>query len=358
MQVRLEDIANELGGTLLGDPNVKVENALPLQDAGKGDLTLLDSVQHIPRFLRSGSFAAIVPEADSQTIFVQSKKPVVAVSNLHAAFIQAIQILRPSIQEVFQGIHPLAVVDPTASIAKEVYIGPNATIGRNSSIAKGCRIHAGTHLMEGCHVGEDCEIFPGCVLYPGTILGKRVMLHACAVLGAFGFGYSLRSGRHERTAQLGWVELGDDVEVGANTTIDRGTYGPTRIGEGTKLDNQIQIGHNAHIGKHNLMCAQVGIAGSSSTGDYVVLGGQVGVRDHVHIGDRCSAAAQSGIARDLQSNETVMGTPAIASRDSTQVWILSQRLPEMKRQLKELAASIAAIQSQLASPTEIRSKAA
>jgi UDP-3-O-[3-hydroxymyristoyl] glucosamine N-acyltransferase len=184
------------------------------------------------------------------------------------------------------------------------------------------------------------------------------MLHACVVLGAYGFGYSLRAGRHERSAQLGWVELDDDVEVGANTTIDRGTYGPTRIGQGTKLDNQIQIGHNVHLGKHNLMCAQVGIAGSSSTGDYVVLGGQVGVRDHVHLGDHCSAAAQSGIARDIQPHETVMGTPAIASRDSTQLWILSQRLPEMKKQLKELAASIAAIQSQLAPAAESRSKAA
>jgi UDP-3-O-[3-hydroxymyristoyl] glucosamine N-acyltransferase len=358
MQARLEDIANRIGGTVIGDPSLMVANALPLQDALESDLTLLDSTQHIPRFLRSKSPAAIVRSSDGQAIFERSKKPVIAVSDLHAAFIQAIQFLRPSHREIFRGIHPLAIVDTTASIANDVYIGPNATIGRNCSIAKGARIHAGVHLMEGCHVGEDCEIFPGSVLYPGTVLGKRVILHACVVLGAYGFGYSLRDGRHERSAQLGWVELDDDVEVGANTTIDRGTYGPTRIGEGTKLDNQIQIGHNVHLGKHNLMCAQVGIAGSSSTGDYVVLGGQVGVRDHVHLGDRCSAAAQSGIARDLNSDETVMGTPAIASRDSTQVWILSQRLPEMKKQLKELAAAIAEIQSQLSPSAELRSKAA
>ncbi len=358
MQVRLDDLANKLGGTVLGDGGQMVENALPLQDASEGHLTLLDSIKHIPRFLRSSATAAMVSKEDSQAIFEHSQRPIIAVTDLHAAFTQAIQFLRPSIADAYQGIDPRAIIDPSAKIVGDVYIGPNTTIGRQCSVAEGCRIHAGVHLMDGCHIGEDCEIFPGCVLYPGTILGKRITLHACVVIGAYGFGYKLRGGRHERTAQLGWVELENDVEVGANTTIDRGTYGPTRIGEGTKLDNQIQIGHNVHLGKHNLMCAQVGIAGSSSTGDYVVLGGQVGVRDHVHIGEHCLAAAQSGIARDLEANESVMGTPAIASRDSTQVWILSQRLPEMKKQLKELTASIDTIQSQLAATAEHRLKAA
>ncbi len=358
MQVRLDDLANKLGGTVLGDDRQTVEKASTIQDAGKGHLTLLDSVKHVPRFIRSAAAAAIVLKEDAQAIFEQSQKPVIAVTDLHAAFIQSIHCLRMTTEVVYQGIDPRAIIDASATIANDVYIGPNTTIGRNCSVSTGCRIHAGVHLMDGCHIGQDCEIFPGCVLYPGTILGNRILLHACVILGAYGFGYKLREGRHERTAQLGWVELENEVEVGANTTIDRGTYGPTRIGEGTKLDNLIQIGHNVHLGKHNLICAQAGIAGSSSTGDWVVLGGQVGVRDHVHVGDHCLAAAQSGIARNLEAHESVMGTPAIASRDSTQVWILSQRLPEMKKQLKELAASIAEIQSQLAPTTELRSKAA
>ncbi len=147
---------------------------------------------------------------------------------------------------------------------------------------------------------------PGVVLYPGTILEDDVLIHANAVIGAYGFGYRQVQGRHERTAQLGWVHLENNVEVGAGTTIDRGTYGPTRIGAGTKLDNLIQIGHNVHIGKHNLICAQAGVAGSCSTGDYVVLGGQVGMRDHIHLGDRVMVAAQSGLANDVQSGVIVM----------------------------------------------------
>ena len=358
MELRLDDLANVIGGIVLGDGSQTVSNALPLQDATEGHITMLDSVNHIARFIQSSATAAIASNQLSQAIFEQSQKPVIAVPDLHEAFVQAIKCLRPSTADVYQGIDSRAIVDSTAKIAGDVYLGANATVGRNCVVSTGCRIHSGVHLMEDCFVGEDCEIFPGCVLYPGTILGKRVMLHAGVVLGAHGFGYKLRNGRHERTAQLGWVEIENDVEVGANTTIDRGTYGPTRIGEGTKLDNLIQIGHNTHVGKHNLMCAQVGVAGSSSTGDFVVLGGQVGVSDHTHVGDHCLAAAQSGIARSLESHSKVMGTPAIPSRESTQVWILSQRLPEMKKQLKELASSIAAIQAQLASPIEQRSKAA
>ena len=249
---------------------------------------------------------------------------------------------------------------PTAQIASDVYIGPHTTIGPGCRIARGCRIHASVHLLQDCTLGEDCEIFPSSVLYPGTIVGDRVLLHACTVLGAYGFGYRMRDGRHERTAQLGWVEVENDVEIGANTTVDRGTYGPTRIGEGTKLDNQVQIGHNVHVGRHNLMCAQVGVAGSSSTGDYVVLGGQVGVRDHIHVGDYARASAQAGLARDLANHETVLGTPALPSREATQIWIASQRLPEMRKQLRDLTAALERLTESTPdrSPISLPSKAA
>ena len=358
MELRLNELSLKLGGTVFGDGKMVVSNALPLQDASNGHLTMLDSLKHIPRYVNCSASAAIVCRHEAEAIFEQSQKPVIAVDDLHTAFTEAIGCLRQTTKRTLKGIDPRACIDSSAMIEEDVYIGPNVTIGPDCRIASGCRIHASVHLMEGCDVGIGCEIFPGTVLYPGTILGQRVILHACVVLGAYGFGYRLREGRHERTAQLGWVEIENDVEVGANTTIDRGTYGPTRIGEGTKLDNQIQIGHNVHLGRHNLLCAQVGIAGSSSTGDYVVFGGQSGVRDHVHIGDRVMVAAQSGIVRDLGSNETVMGTPALPSRESTQIWLASQRLPEIKKELKELTAAVAALQA-LAKPSEsLNSKAA
>ena len=190
--------------------------------------------------------------------------------------------------------------------------------------------------MPGCKIGRDCQLFPGVVLYPGTILGDRVILHSNVVLGANGFGYRFAEGRHQPASQLGWVEIGDDVEIGANTTIDRGTYGATTVGCGTKIDNLVQIGHNCRIGKHNLICAHVGIAGSSSTGDYVVLAGQVGVRDHTHIGDRAQIAAQAGVASDVAAGEVMLGSPAIPRYEQAQVWAAMLKLPEMRKTLKRI----------------------
>jgi UDP-3-O-[3-hydroxymyristoyl] glucosamine N-acyltransferase len=174
------------------------------------------------------------------------------------------------------------------------------------------------------------------VVYEGTIVGDDCIIHAGAVLGAYGFGYSVVQGRHERSAQLGYVELGPRVEVGAGTTIDRGTYGPTTIGEGTKIDNLVMIAHNCKIGKHNLLCSQVGIAGSSSTGDYVVLAGQVGVRDHVHIGTGAQIGAQAGVVRDMADGGAYVGSPAGPEREYLACVIGFNKLPEMRKQLKQL----------------------
>jgi UDP-3-O-[3-hydroxymyristoyl] glucosamine N-acyltransferase len=197
-------------------------------------------------------------------------------------------------------------------------------------------IHSGVHVMAGCVIGADCELYPGVILYPNTRVGDRCLIHAGTVLGAYGFGYRTANGKHERSAQVGWVEIGNDVELGACVTIDRGTYGATRIGEGTKVDNQVMIGHNCQIGRHNLLCAQVGIAGSSSTGDYVVLAGQVGVKDHVHLGDRVMVAAKSGVMHDIPAGEVWSGSPAFPSRKYMQRVAAVGRLPELRDELRRL----------------------
>jgi UDP-3-O-[3-hydroxymyristoyl] glucosamine N-acyltransferase len=235
-----------------------------------------------------------------------------------------------------------AHVDASAIIADTAYIGPNAKIGPRVIIGEyvsiGARsvIHGGVNLMAGCQVGDDCEVFPNAVLYENTILGPRVTIHAGSVIGGYGFGYECVDGRHRRSAQLGNVEIEADVEIGAGTTIDRGTYGATRIGEGTKIDNQVMIAHNCRIGRHNLICSHVGIAGSATTGDYVVLAGQVGLRDHVHIGDRAVIMAQAGVMNDVTPGATLVGSPAIPEREQMHVWAASYKLPEMRKQLKAL----------------------
>jgi UDP-3-O-[3-hydroxymyristoyl] glucosamine N-acyltransferase len=241
------------------------------------------------------------------------------------------------------GIHPSAIIHPSASVDRDAFIDAGVGIDVDCVVGAGCHLHRGVTLMPGCKIGRDCQLFPGVVLYPGSILGDRVVLHANTVIGAHGFGYKFVDGKHQQTPQLGWVEIESDVEVGANTTIDRGTYGATRIGAGTKIDNLVQIAHNCSIGKHNLICSQVGIAGSSSTGDYVVLAGQVGVKDHIHIGDRTQIGAQSGVAADIDPDLTVLGSPAAPIYQQAQVYAALSKLPEMRKVIRRLENQMAKI---------------
>jgi UDP-3-O-[3-hydroxymyristoyl] glucosamine N-acyltransferase len=239
------------------------------------------------------------------------------------------------------GVHPSATIHPSAKVDRETFIDAGVSIDADCSVGPGCHLHRGVTLMPGCKVGRDCQLFPGVVLYPGTILGDRVVLHANTVIGAHGFGYKLVHGKHVPTSQLGWVEIEEDVEVGANCAIDRGTYGVTRIGMGTKIDNLVQIAHNCTIGKHNLICSQVGIAGSSSTGDYVVLAGQVGLKDHIHIGDRTQIAAQSGVAGDIEPDQVLLGSPAGPIYQQAQVYAAMGKLPEMRKAIRKIENQLA-----------------
>jgi UDP-3-O-[3-hydroxymyristoyl] glucosamine N-acyltransferase len=190
--------------------------------------------------------------------------------------------------------------------------------------------------MSGCRLGRNVTIYPNAVLYDNTQVGDRSIIHSGAVLGCHGFGYRFMGGRHEPSAQLGNVEIGCDVEIGAGTTIDRGTYGPTTVGDGTKIDNLVMIAHNCRIGRHNMICSQVGIAGSSSTGDYVVLAGQVGVKDHVRIGDGAVLGAMAGVTHDVPPGAHMFGIPATDEREQKVRLATLAKLPDMRRQLKAL----------------------
>jgi UDP-3-O-[3-hydroxymyristoyl] glucosamine N-acyltransferase len=198
--------------------------------------------------------------------------------------------------------------------------------------------------MAGCRIGAGSIVFPNAVLYENTVVGARCIIHANAVLGAYGFGYKPGPEGYTISAQLGWVELADDVEIGAATTIDRGTYGPTVIGAGTKIDNLVMIAHNCRLGRHNMICSQVGVAGSTTTGDWVVMAGQVGVRDHVHIGDKAVLGARSGVSNDVEPGKTVLGEPAIDLRDRKLQLATISKLPEMRRELKQLTARVAGLE--------------
>lgn len=331
-------------GDKSGDALPILSEALPLSDCTATAITLVDSVGRMAEFLAGPAPVAVVSrDLAAQTTDAAAKggKWLVVVERPHTAFEKLIFALRPPRPTLGHEIHSTAVIGADAAVAANVAIGAYAVIGRGVTIGENSRIAAGVQIGDDCRLGRDCQIMPRAVLYDGCRVGDRVIIHAGAVVGAWGFGYRQVDGRHERTAQLGWVEIESDVEIGANTAIDRGTYGPTRIARGTKIDNLVQVGHNVHLGPHNLICAHVGLAGSSSTGSHVVLGGQVGLRDHIRVGDRTMVGAQAGIAADLPADGTFVGSPAQPHKEALQSMLAMQRLPEMRKTLRTLQSQVA-----------------
>jgi UDP-3-O-[3-hydroxymyristoyl] glucosamine N-acyltransferase len=233
-------------------------------------------------------------------------------------------------------IDPRSAIDPTAEIAEECYVGPFAVVEANVSIGRGCRIHAHAVVGSGCRIAADVTVHAHATLYPNTTIGERSIVHSGAVIGCDGFGYQLRDGRHEKIPQIGNVVIGADVEIGANSTVDRGTFGSTRVGDGTKIDNQVMIAHNCQIGRHNVFAGQVGIAGSSSTGDYVTIAGQVGIADHVHVGEQATLGADAGVYTDIPAGSRFVGTPARPLQEAKRLHLALERVPEMRKELLEV----------------------
>jgi UDP-3-O-[3-hydroxymyristoyl] glucosamine N-acyltransferase len=299
--------------------------------AAPGQITLADSAERSSRLARSFAAAAIVtPEVACPNL------PTIVVDNVHEAFAQIVTHFRPRHSPQRPGISRQAIISKSAQVASGVDVHPLAVIGDNVVIGPGTTVHSGVRIMAGCVIGRDVMLFPNVVLYEDTQVGDRTIIHAGAVIGAYGFGYRQVDGRHELSAQLGYVEIGADVEIGACATVDRGTYGPTVIGEGTKIDNLVMIAHNCRLGKHNLICSQVGIAGSTTTGDNVVMAGQVGVRDHVHIGTGAVLCSKAGVPNDVGDGEVMLGSPAAPLRQQKLQMAAISKLPEMRRQFRAL----------------------
>jgi UDP-3-O-[3-hydroxymyristoyl] glucosamine N-acyltransferase len=331
----LRELARLVGGAVSGDGDLRIHGAAILRDARDGQITLADRPQ-LADALAASQASAVVVGVD----FRPSGLPSIAVDDVHEAFARIVACFRPPRPRRAVGISPRADVSPTARLGRNVDVHPGAVVGDDVEIGDGSVIHSCAVVMAGCRLGREVTVFPGAVLYENTVLGDRVVVHGGAILGAYGFGYEKVDGRHQLCAQLGNVEVGDDVEIGAGATIDRGTYGPTVIGEGTKLDDQVMIGHNCRIGRHNLLCSQVGIAGSSTTGDYVVMAGQVGIGDHLRIGDDVQIGAQAGVMDDIAGRQTMLGSPAIPLRDQMVIIAALSKLPELRKQVRSLQRTI------------------
>jgi UDP-3-O-[3-hydroxymyristoyl] glucosamine N-acyltransferase len=340
MSITLGDLTARIGGLLVGgEASLPIASAATLDTATSHDVTLVDASDKLHLLARSRAAAAIVPTGSGPL-----DRPTIEVADVHAAFAAAILLFRPPRAAGRTGVSPQAAIDPSARIAADVEVHAFATIGGDVELGPGVTIHSGARILAGCRIGAGTVVYPNAVLYENTVVGQRCIVHAGAVLGGFGFGYKAGAGGYTLSAQLGWVEVADDVEIGAATTIDRGTYGPTLIGAGTKIDNLVMIAHNCRIGRHNMICSQVGVAGSTTTGDWVVMAGQVGVRDHVHIGDKAVLGARSGVSNDVEPGHTVLGEPAIDLRDRKLQLAAISKLPEMRRELKQLTARVAGLE--------------
>jgi UDP-3-O-[3-hydroxymyristoyl] glucosamine N-acyltransferase len=327
--VTLRQLADLVRGTVLGDGNLAIQAARTLDEAQQGDITFVEDERHAPRLHDCGASAAVV-----SANFPANGLPLVRVADPLTAFIAIVRHLHGRPEAPAHGIDPRADIHPTARLGSGTSVHPLAVIGQRTTLGARCTIHSGAVIGRFCRLGDDVTIYPNAVLYDGTVLGNRVTVHANAVLGADGFGYRQQDGRHVKVPQLGHVEIGDDVEIGACTTIDRGTFHATRIGEGTKLDNHVQVAHNCRIGRHNLLVSHVGIAGSVSTGEYVVIAGQVGIVGHVHIGDGAMIGGQSGVTKDVPAGGRVLGSPAAPERDQKRVMMSLEKLPEIRRDVR------------------------
>lgn len=319
----------------LGTGAEAIRGIASLAAAGPGDLAFLESAKYRPAVAQTRASAVLLP-ADFQgeprpgQVFLFVDDPSVALATLCT---RLEQLLWPK---------PAPGVHPSASVAPDAVISPTATVGPLCVIEAGARVGAGSHLQaqvflgRGAAVGDGCWLMPGVVVAAECTLGNRVRLHAGVVIGSDGFGYRFVAGRHEKVPQVGTVIIDDDVEIGANSTLDRARFSATRVGEGTKIDNLVQVGHNVIIGRHCMICAQAGIAGSTTLEDYVVLGGQAGIIGHITLGKGAKVGAQTGIGRDVPPGAALWGTPALPYILEQKLFILRQKLPELFRRVDAL----------------------
>jgi len=342
VDLRLDELAALVGGEILcGDAARVVTGVASLEEASGAEASFLGNAKYRKAFLETAAGAVLVPpdiaEGPAGVALVRVENPTLAFSSVIGRFASEHRVFEP-------GVHPAATVaDDVKLDPAKVSVRAGAVVESGCVIGDGTEIGPGAVVERGVRIGEDCLLHGNVTVRERCILGSRVVLQPGAVIGSDGFGYELVSGRHERIPQVGIVVLEDQVEVGANSTIDRARFGETRIGEGTKIDNLVQIGHNAVIGKHCLLVAMAGVAGSSKLGNYVTLAARAGVTGHVEVGDHVVVAGMSGVAKSISAPGVYMGKPARPMKDEMKSMAAVARLPKVLRELKALQREVEAL---------------
>ena len=331
MSTTVRELCAAVGGELRGDGTVTVVRAAPLEAADATALVFVADLRHAAKLAGCGAAAALVPPGIPEQSF-----PTIVVAKPFEAMLAIAARLHPPLAGPSPGIDPRAAIAPTATLGDDVYVGPFAVIEDGAILGPRCRIHPHAVVRAECVLEEEVEIHPHAVLYPRTHVGPRTVIHSGAVVGKDGFGFRPVNGELKKVPQLGETWLGADVEIGANTCVDRATLGATTVGNGTKIDNQVQVGHNCRIGARNVCVAHVGLGGSCETGADVTLAGKAGIADHVHIGAGATVGADAGVPSDLAGGQRYLGTPAKPEGHARRVMVAMERLPEMRTELREV----------------------
>jgi UDP-3-O-[3-hydroxymyristoyl] glucosamine N-acyltransferase len=330
MSFTAQDIAQRLGGQVVGDGATRLTGFAQAGSAQAGDLTFAENAEYFAAAERSAA-AAILVSGD----FTSAIKTLILVPNARVAFARVLPLFFPESAPP-AGIHPTAVIAASARVAASAHIGPHCVVGEGVVVGERCVLTGGNHLGESVRLGDDTRLFPNVVLYAGTQVGHRVRIHSSTVIGADGFGYVLHEGQHVKIPQVGNVVIHDDVEIGACVCIDRAALDSTVIGRGTKIDNLVQIAHNLVVGEHCLILGQVGMAGSTRLGNYVTVASQAGIAGHLKIGDHAIVMAKAGVMTNVPAGEHWLGAPASPDRQMKRQFIALQQLPELIKRVREL----------------------
>lgn len=338
MEFSAKQIADYLGGSVEGNENATVKTFAKIEEGVKGAISFLANPHYAHYLYTTQSSIVLVnkdftPEKEVQTTLIR-------VDNAYEAIARLLTLYQSTMQKR-TGIHPLACIAETAHIGENCYIGPFAYVGENVTLGNNCQVYAGVVIEERASIGNDCLFYPNVTIYHDCKIGNNVTLHAGTVIGADGFGFAPAADGYEKIPQIGIVTIEDNVEIGANTCVDRSTMGSTYIRKGVKLDNLVQIAHNCEVGENTVMSAQVGVAGSTKIGKWCMFGGQVGIAGHAVIGDRVLSGAQAGIAGSIRKGGVaVQGTPAIDAKNFMRSSVVFKYLPEMRKEIDELKKEI------------------
>ena len=338
---RLSEIARIISGEISGNDDFLITGVSDVEDAEEGDIVFAENDRFFKQAINSHASAIVAPLNTPDT-----EKTVIRVTDPRRAFISIIELFADAPRNPV-GVHPSALISPTARIDLDVSIGPNVVIEDDVVINAGSVIMANCFIGYGCTISEGCMFYPNVTVYHGVRIGKRVILHSGAVIGADGFGYMFIDDQHRKIPQIGGVTIGDDVEIGCNTTVDRAKTGMTVVGNGTKIDNLVHVGHNCKIGPNCILVAQTGLAGGVQLGIGVILGGQAGIKDHTRIGDGAIILAQAGVFGNIPPQSVVSGYPARPHRQRLRQEAAYENLPELLKRVKSLEQRISELQQRI-----------